>query len=325
MNAVRALQGVTDVGTASAFPMRGTLEGSLILQFRGEAPDPSRAQGSRRRFVSPGFFSAMGTPIMRGRDFGPQEVPGSPVTAIVNRTFVNRYLAGKDPIGVQFAAGYPNPDTANMFTVVGVVDDIRQESVEREAQPAFYTSLTQTPIRRLTMIVATSLHDPAPLMDAIRATVRKADPQIAVEFEQVKDIVGATISRQQLGMTLMLNFGAVAVLLAAVGIYGVVAYSVSQRRDEMATRLALGSSPGGVFWLVMKQGALLAVLGTVIGLAVAYLSGQIVSSQIYAIRASDPIMLAMAIVIVVGIAVLATMLPAWRASRLSPARALHPE
>ena len=325
MNAVRALQGVTDVGTASAFPMRGTLEGSLILQFRGEAPDPTRAQGSRRRFVSPGFFSAMGTPIMRGRDFGPQEVPGSPVTAIVNRTFVNRYLAGKDPIGVQFAAGYPNPDTSNMFTIVGVVDDIRQESVEREAQPAFYTSLTQAPIRRLTMIVATSLNDPAPLMDAIRATVRKADPQIAVEFELVKDLVGATISRQQLGMTLMLNFGAVAVLLAAVGIYGVVAYSVSQRRDEMATRLALGSSPGGVFWLVMKQGAILSGLGTVIGLVAAYLSGQIVSSQIYAIRASDPVMLTMAIVIVLGIAVLATMLPAWRASRLSPARALHPE
>ena len=326
MNAVRALQGVTDVGTASAFPMRGTLEGSLILQFA------RRGAGSRRVRRARGGDSSVRDSSRRwarqssqGRDFGPQEVPGSPVTAIVNRTFVNRYLAGKDPIGVQFAAGYPNPDTANMFTIVGVVDDIRQESVEREAQPAFYTSLTQAPIRRLTMIVATSLNDPAPLMDAIRATVRKADPQIAVEFEQVKDIVGATISRQQLGMTLMLNFGAVAVLLAAVGIYGVVAYSVSQRRDEMATRLALGSSPGGVFWLVMKQGAILAVIGTVIGLAAAYLSGQIVSSQIYAIRASDPVMLTAAIVIVVGIAVLATMLPAWRASKLSPARALHPE
>jgi putative ABC transport system permease protein len=212
-----------------------------------------------------------------------------------------------------------------MFTIVGVADDIRQESVEREAQPAFYTSLTQAPARRLTMVVATKLDDPAPLMTAIRDTVRKADPQIAVEFEMVKDIVGATISRQQLGMTLMLNFGAVALILAAVGIYGVVAFSVSQRRDEMATRLALGSSPGGVFWLVMKQGVVLSVIGTVIGLATAFLSGQIVSSQIYAIRASDPVMLTGAIVIVVGIAVLATMLPAWRAATLSPARALHPE
>jgi predicted permease len=325
MNAVRALPSVTHVGTASAFPMRGTLEGSLILQFRGEAPDPNRAQGARRRFVSPGFFAAMGRSIVQGRDFGPEDIPGSPATAIVNRTFVNRYLAGKDPLGVQFAAGYPNPDPNNMFTIVGVADDIRQESVDREAQPAFYTSLTQAPIRRLTMIVASSQSDPAPLMAAIRDTVRRADPEIAVEFELVKDIVGATISRPQLGMTLMLNFGGIAVVLAAIGIYGVIAYSVSQRRDEIATRLALGASPGGVFRLVMKQGVLLSVLGTLIGLATAFLAGQIVSSRVYAIRASDPVMLAAAIVIVAGIAVLATMLPAWRAARLSPARALHPE
>jgi ABC-type antimicrobial peptide transport system permease subunit len=155
--------------------------------------------------------------------------------------------------------------------------------------------------------------------------VRRADPEIAVEFELVKDIVGATISRPQLGMTLMLNFGGIAVVLAAIGIYGVIAYSVSQRRDEIATRLALGASPGGVFRLVMKQGVLLSVLGTLIGLATAFLAGQIVSSRVYAIRASDPVMLAAAIVIVAGIAVLATMLPAWRAARLSPARALHPE
>jgi ABC-type antimicrobial peptide transport system permease subunit len=212
-----------------------------------------------------------------------------------------------------------------MYTIVGVVDDIRQESVEREAQPAFYSSLTQVPIRRLTMVVATSLDDAAPLTATIRDVVRQADPQIAVEFQMVEDIVGATISRQRLGMTLMLTFGAIALVLAAIGIYGVVAYGVSQRRDEMATRLALGSSPGGVFWLVMKQGVLLAGLGTAIGLAVAFLSGQIVSSQIYEIRASDPLMLTAAVVIVAGIAVLATTLPAWRAARLSPARALHPE
>ena len=325
MNAIRALPSVTDVGTATAFPMRGTLEGSLILQFRGETPDPNRGQGARRRFVSPGFFAAMGTPISQGRDFGAEDVPGSTPTAIVNRTFVNRYLAGKDPLGVQFAAGYPQPDPSVMFTIVGVADDIRQESVEQEAQPAFYNSLTQAPVRRLTMVVATTMNDPAPLMTAIRDTVRKADPQIAVEFQMVKDIVGATISRQQLGMTLMLNFGVVALLLAAIGIYGVVAYSVSQRRDEMATRLALGSSPSNVFWLVMKQGAVLAGLGTVVGLVMAFLSGQIVSSQIYAINASDPLMLTAAIVIVVGIAVTATMLPAWRAAKLSPANALHPE
>lgn len=325
INEVKALQGVTDVGTAAAFPMRGTLEGSLRMIFAGEAMDPERVKNTRQRFVSPGFFSAMGTRILQGRDFGAQEVPGTPLTAIINQTFQRRYLDGRDPIGVQFAAGYPNPNPNNLVTIIGVTEDIRQESVEKEAQPAYYVSLSQVPIRRMTFIVATSLSDPAPLMEAIRSTVRKVDPQIALEFQEVRAFVNSTISRQQLGMTLMLIFGGVAVVLAAIGIYGVVAYGVSQRRDEMATRLALGASPGSVFWLVMKQGGLLAAIGTVIGLATAFLSGQIVSNQIYAVNASDPWMLTGAIMVVAAIAVVATMLPAWRASKLSPASALHPE
>ena len=325
MTAISGLQGVTNVGTAAAFPLRGTLESSLLMQFHGEAFDPAQPKGTRQRFVSPGFFAAMGTKIQQGRDFGPEDTQTTQPVAIVNRTFANRYLTGRDPIGFQFAAGYPAPNPQNEVTVVGVVDDIRQKSVEVEAEPAYYTSLTQAPIRRLTMVVATSLADPAPLLPAIREEVRKADPQIAVDFEMVKDLVGATISRQQLGMTLMLIFGGVAVLLAAIGIYGVVAYTVSQRRDELATRLALGASPSGVFWLVMKQGGLLAIIGTIIGLGTAYLSGKVVSSQLYAISASDPLMLTGAIVVVAGIAAFATMLPAWRAARLSPASALHPE
>jgi putative ABC transport system permease protein len=325
INAVTALQGVTDVGTAAAFPMKGTLESSLIMTFAGEAVDPQRPKGTRQRFVSPGFFAAMGTPMVQGRDFGPQDAPGTPQMAIVNKTFVKRYLDGRDPIGVQFAAGYPQPNPNQLVTIVGVAEDIRQKSVDAEAEPAYYTSLTQVPIRRMTMIVATSLPDPEPLMAAIRETVREADPQIAVEFQLVRDFVDGTISRQQLGMTLMLIFGGVALALAAIGIYGVVAYSVAQRRDEMATRLALGATPTSVFWLVMKHGGILTIIGTVIGLGTAYLSGQIVSNQIYAIRASDPVMLSSAIIVVALIAALATMLPAWRASRLSPARALHPE
>ena len=121
----------------------------------------------------------------------------------------------------------------------------------------------------------------------------------------------------------MLIFGGVAVLLAAVGIYGVVAYAVSQRRGEMATRLALGATPGSVFWIVMRQGGMLALTGAAIGLAVAYVSGQVVASQVYAIRASDPVALTSAIALVCVITALATMIPAWRASRLKPSGVLH--
>ena len=175
------------------------------------------------------------------------------------------------------------------------------------------------------MVVATSLADVAPLESAIREQVRQFDPQVAVEFELARDLVAGTIRRQQLGMTLMLIFGGVAILLAAVGIYGVVAYAVSERRGEMATRLALGATPGGVFWLVMKQGGAIGLVGTAIGLGVAYLSGRVVANQIYAIRASDPLTLGAAIAIVAAITAVATAIPAWRASRLNPSGVLHAE
>jgi putative ABC transport system permease protein len=317
------LPGVTAVGATSHFPFRATPEGSLIAQLHGEPLDEAHPIGTRQRFVSPGYFAAMGTKILQGRDFTPDDRNGTRVVAIVNKTFVKRYLSGRDPIGLQFAAGYPRPDPRNEVTVVGVVDDVRQRSVADEAEPAFYAPLLQFPLRRQTIVMATSVTNAASLQGAARDELKRFDAQMAIDFEVVTDLVAGTLRRQQLGMTLMLIFGALAILLAAVGIYGVVAYAVSQRRAEMATRLALGATPGSVFWLVMKQGGKLALIGTTIGVAIAYLSGQIVASQIYAIRATDPLMLGAAIVLVTAITAVATTIPAWRAARLQPSGVLH--
>ena len=317
-----ALPGVSGVGSTSNFPMKNTIEGSLIAQFHGEPLDPAHPIGTRQRIVSPGYFQATGTRLLQGRDFGPDDRQGTQPVAIVNRAFVKRYLNGRNPIGLQFSAGYPQPNPRNEVTVVGVIEDVRQKAVKDEAEPAFYQSLAQIPLRRQTMVVATAA-DVAAIQSAIRGEMRQFDPQIAVDFQLVRELVDGTMSRQQLGMTLMLIFGGSAILLAAVGIYGVVAYAVAQRQGEMATRLALGATPGSVFLLVMRQGAMLAAAGTAIGLLVAYLSGRIVASQIYAIRASDPLMLGGAIVLVAGITALATMIPAWRASRLAPSGVLH--
>jgi putative ABC transport system permease protein len=325
MERLAALPGVTGVGATSNFPLKATLEASLIAQLHGVPLDPAHPIGTRARASSPGYFQATGTRLLQGRDFGPDDRANTRPVVIINRAFVKRYLAGRDPLGLQFSAGYPAPDPRNEVTVVGVVDDVRQKSVSDEAEPAYYQPLSQLPLRRQTMVVATSAVDVATLQSAIRGEVRQLDPQIAVEFELARDLVAGTIRRQQLGMTLMLIFGGVAILLAAVGIYGVVAYAVSQRRGEMATRLALGATPGGVFWLVMKQGAIIGVVGSAIGLGIAYLSGQIVASRIYAIRASDPLMLGGAITIVAAITAIATAIPAWRASRLKPSGVLHSE
>jgi putative ABC transport system permease protein len=326
-SAVHNVRGVADVGLVSAYPMRGRLESSLLAQFHGEAFDAANAPGTRQRFVGPGLFAAMGTPIVTGRDFNTADLPTTIPVAIVNRVFVDRYLKGRNPIGVQFSAGYPEPDPRNEVTIVGVIGDVRQKSLGESAEPAFYSPMTQFPLRRATAVVALSpsVSDVGAVERAIRAEVRKLNPTMALDFVLASDVVDGTIRRQELGMTLMLVFGGIAIVLAAVGIYGVVSYAGSLRREEMATRLALGASPRSVFLLVMKQGVTLGLVGAGIGVALAYFSGQVISNRVYAIRASDPLILAVATVLITGITFLATTIPASRAARLNPASALQSE
>jgi predicted permease len=323
MTAVRNVHGVTGVGLVSTYPMRGKLESSLLAQFHGEPFDQNNPPGTRQRFASPGLFTAMGTALIKGRDFTTADLPNTVPVAIVNKIFVDRYLKGRDPIGVQFSAGYPQPNPNNEVTIVGVVDDVRQKSLAEPAEPAYYSPLTQFPLRRATAVVSMSQSDPAAVEGAIRTELRKLNPTMSVDFELASDLVGGTLRRQELGMTLMLIFGGIAIVLAAVGIYGVVSYAGSLRREEMATRLALGASPQSVFLLVMRQGALLGLTGAVIGLGLAYFSGQVISSRVYAIKASDPVILGMATLLIAAITVLATLIPASRAARLSPANALQ--
>jgi predicted permease len=325
VSALRSVRGVSDVGVVSAYPMRGRLEGSLLTQFHGEPFDAASAPVSRQRAASPGLFAAMGTPITKGRDFGPGDLQNTTPVAIVNRVFVDRYLKGRDPIGVQFAAGYPAPDPRFEFTIIGVVGDVRQKSLAEPAEPAFYVPISQFPLRRGIAVVSMSGSDPSAVERAIRAEVRKLNPSMAVDFELASDVVGDTMRRQELGMTLMVIFGVIAIVLAAVGIYGVVSYAGSLRREEMATRLALGASPRSVFMLVLKQGVTLGLVGAGIGLVLAYFSGQVVSNRVYAIRASDPLILAIATLLITAITCVATTIPALRASRLSPANVLRLE
>jgi putative ABC transport system permease protein len=316
---------VAGVGLVSAYPTRGRLEGSLLAQFHGEPFDAANPPGTRQRFAGPGLFAAMGTPILKGRDFGAGDLQNTVPVAIVNKVFVDRYLNGRDPIGVQFAAGYPAPDPKNEVTIVGVIGDVRQKSLAEAAEPAFYVSLTQAPLRRTTAVVSMSQSDAGAVERAIRTEVRKLNPTMALDFDLASDVIGGTLSRQELGMTLMLIFGGIAIVLAAVGIYGVVSYAGSLRREEMATRLALGASPRSVFLLVVRQGATLGVIGAAIGVGLAYFSGQVVSNRVYAIKASDPVILTIATVLITGITVLASTIPATRASRLNPASALQSE
>jgi putative ABC transport system permease protein len=324
LDGLRAMNGVRAAGSTFNFPLRSGPENSLLVHFQDDA-NAGRTFNSRQRIVSPGFFNAMGIKLFGGRDFTTDDRPDSTRVAIVNRAFARMYLSGRDPLSVQFTAGYPQIDANVVWTIVGVVDDVRQRSLTLPGEPAYYTSSGQgTPPRQSFVLHMASRDSPA-VRSAISDAARTLNPQMAIQVERVSDIVSSTISRQQLGMLLMLGFGAAAVVLAAVGIYGVIAYAASQRQGEMAVRLALGASPGAVFWLMLKQGRTLALIGAAIGLFVAYYSGRIVSSRLYEVRAADPVILGIATMLVVAMALVATVIPAYRASRLDPARVLRPE
>jgi predicted permease len=325
LDRLRNQAGVIAVGSTSDFPLNGNQDNSIFVQLQGDAPDPVHPMGTRQRAVSPGLFNALGIKLVSGRDFTDDDHAGTTPVVIVNRTFVRRFLDGRDPLRVWFAAGYPTIDPSSMSSIVGVVDDVRQRSLTDAPEPAYYTPEYQGFPRRQTFVVHTSLADTVALQTAIRQEVHRLDPQIAVDFQAAADLVAATLVRQQLGMTLMVLFGLAALALAAVGIYGVIAYSTAERRNEVATRLALGATPANVFWLIMRQGRLLTGSGAVIGVAVAYFSGRVVTSRLYEVRAADPVILGAAALVVAGFAIMATAIPAYRASRLNPVRVLRPD
>ena len=320
---LRGIPGVVNVGSTAAFPLRGTLDGSLLIQFKGMPYDPQRPAGGRLRLVSPGFFDTMGIERVSGRDFTDDDRRNTTPVAIVNREFVHRYLQGQDPLRTQFAFGYPDIDTTTFYSIVGVVGDVRYKSIAEQAEPSFYVPQGRFPFARQAVVIATRMADPSAMTAAVRDEINRLEPQMAVEVNTASSLLESTLTRQQLGMTLMLLFGLTALALAAVGIYGVIAYASAQRRGEIATRLALGATRGQIFWLMMRRGQGLALCGVLIGLAAAYAGGRAVASMVYGIHAADVLILTIATALVIGITIVATALPATRASRTDPILALR--
>jgi hypothetical protein len=280
---------------------------------------------ARSSVVTPSFFSAMGMRVTRGRGFTDDDRVTTAPVVVVNESFVRKYLDGRDPLTSRVAFGFPRVVPASQRPIVGVVNDVKYASLWSGAEPVFYLVAEQAGggLFRLNVVVSTDLADPRAAIAAVRAEVRKMDPQIAFTVRPVADVVAATLTRQKLGTTLMLLFGAMAVLLAAVGIYGMIAYASAARHVEVATRMALGATRANVFWLLSRQGLIVAMTGALIGLGLAYGTGRLASSWLYAVRPSDPVILASALALVLGVTIVATLIPVGRAARIDPSHALR--
>jgi putative ABC transport system permease protein len=321
---LRAAPGVNAVGASSTFPLQPDRDGTMLIEFEGQHSAPGRNPGARSRTASPGFFEAMGMKVMAGRPFTDDDRSDTVRVAIVNHAFVQRYLPDRNPLDVRFIWGYPAPDPKTMWQIIGVVEDVRYKSLAEAPEPAFYMPPTQSFLApRQAVVIATRSPDPARIVPALRSQLKDLESELSVEYEPASAVVASTLSRQELGMTLLLIFGATAVSLAAVGIYGVIAYAAAQRRGEVATRIALGASSRNVFMLIAVQGQRLALGGIVVGLAAAYAVGRLVATNVYAMRASDPFILAVSASVVLLIAVVATIVPAVRATRVDPTLVLR--
>jgi putative ABC transport system permease protein len=325
LDRMQSVGGIEKIGGASTFPFGTDRDGTLLVEFQGEHTEAGRTPGGRARYVTPGFFDAMGIGMAAGRGFTDDDRSTTMPVAVVNLAFARRYLGDRNPIGIRFTFGYPTVDPKTLRTIVGVVRDVRYKSLAEEPEPAFYLPAWQVPFNplRQAVVVSTRTADPSAIVPALRSAMSGFDSQVVVEFDRATRIVADTLSRQQLGMTLMLVFGATALTLAAVGIWGVVAYTSAERRGEVATRIALGATANDVFALMMRQGGRLTLAGTIAGLIVAYAAGRVVAGSVYAMRASDPMILVTAAAVVILITLVSTAIPAAAAARVDPAVALR--
>lgn len=308
------------VGVATTFPLGIDWDGSDRVSVLSEPYDPSSQGGARRRWVSPGFFEAMGIRLIAGRTFTQDDLRARDRPAIVNQAFVRRYLAGKDPLTESFASGYPLVNFDVVVPIIGVVADVRYSSLREPAEPIYY--FIRYPARG-TVVVSTSLADATPLIPTVLAGVNALDPSIPVTIETLDAILSSELVRHRLGLILMTLFATLSLALAGIGIYGVIGHLTSQRSGEFAVRMALGANPSSIIKLVMRQGRTLAVVGMVMGVGAAYAGGRLATSWLYEVRASDPLILIVSASTVVAFTLLAFLVPAFWGSRIRPAQMLR--
>jgi putative ABC transport system permease protein len=321
----RTIPGVRSAAMSEDLPMAGASYISFSIAGRppGDSRPGSAPEDLQPFAVSPDYFSTLGIPLRRGRLFGEGDGPDAPTVAVINEEMARRFFEGRDPIGSRLTFGDPADSTSRWWTIVGVVGNVAQEGVTAKPYAQFYRPIVQLPRRNVFVALRTD-RDPILLAPAAREAARAIDRDLLVNDIQPLDArVDESIARPRLSVLLLSGFSIIALLLAAVGIYGVMAYTVAQRTREIGVRMALGADPANVQRLVVRQGMQPALVGIGVGLVGALAASRLIASLLYGVSALDPVTYVLVPLFLAAIALLATYLPARRATRVPPTVALQ--
>jgi predicted permease len=326
--------GVTSVGLASVRILEGN-EWDSSMTVEGYTAKPGAGPEPYMNSISPNYFATMGIPILAGRDFtirdtqqvkhGPDADDFSPATVMINESFAQKYFAGRNPIGLHVGFG-SDPGTKTDMEVIGVVKDVKYTSV-RDQIPvqAYIPYLARRHFGGMTVYVRT-VNDPTEVMRQVRHIVRQLDPNVPVyDLRTTTEQLDLSLRTERLVASLSTVFGTLATLLAIIGLYGVMAYTVARRTREIGIRMALGAQQGNVIWIVMKEVLMLIGAGMFVGITLALALGALVRNQLFGLAPHDPITIVGSTLALAAVAALAGFIPALRASRIDPTHALRYE
>jgi predicted permease len=321
---IQSMPGVHAVGIVNYLPFYGGLGSATGFKIQGQpAPPPGQGPGTDVRVVDSGYFPAMGIPVLRGRNFNNQEDREIKHVALINEALARKYFPNEDPIGKIIDVGMF--DKSNPTQIIGIVGNVKYDSLVDEFAPATYFPHPELTYSFMTLVIRTD-NDPAALAPAVQREIRTLDPNQPVsDVRTMNEVMSETMSRARFNTFLLALFAALATLLSAVGIFGVMNYSVALRTREIGLRLAIGAQPRQVLLLVLKQGFLLTMLGVVIGIAAALALTRLLSGLLFEVSAIDLPTYAAISALLLLVSLFACYVPARRAMKIDPLRALRYE
>jgi predicted permease len=325
---LQLVPGVQSVGLGSTVPLGGAPDGTAIRVPDHPTLNSQEKPFANYSFASPQYFVAIGAPLLRGRDFAETDTLDSIPVTIINSTMAKKFWPGEDPLGKQVGVSTERWPTR---TIIGIVGDIRRMSLQEEPGPEMYVPYAQNEIKvwpsMETMQVAIRTQaDPASVMTGVREAIHSADSGLPVsKVATLESLVSSSMKQTRFALSVLVVFGTVALLLASIGMFGVISYTVTKQTREIGVRMAIGAQKSDIFKMVLRQGARLTGLGVIIGLVVATSLTHVMASFLYGIKATDPLTFAAVSLLCAAVTFCACYLPAYRATRIDPMNALRQE